>query len=191
MLKCVLFGFFVLVVLFLVPHGERLYKSAKTKRQYKYTLFTTYLVGILWLTLINRWGMEVSRVRFEPFYVLRFILNCWLGWKRTSAYACAAAMRNSKNLFNSVQATPIEDLLLNIILFIPLGFLLPYLWPKLSGFKTVLTGLLVSVAIETTQYVLQLGCCDIDDIINNTLGSLLGYVLYRCWSKLNLLPKEL
>lgn len=189
MVKCLLFGIGIFGGLLLITRLTCLFKNKQTLSHYKRLLFSVYIGVVLWLTLLQRWGLEVSRVRFEPFYVLRFILNCRFGWKKTSAYACNAAMRNSKNLLNAAQATPIEDLLLNIILFVPFGFLLPFLWPKLNSWKTTLIGLLFSVCIEITQYIFQLGCCDIDDIINNTFGTFLGYILYRLCTKISFISK--
>ena len=181
MQTCLLFGLFVVVVVFLVPQGAKLFHSSARQTVYKYILFTIYSVGVLWLTLVNRWGLEVSRYRFKPLYVVRQLLTCWFDTNKISVYTCKAIQRNSKYLFDSVHASPIEDLLLNIILFIPFGFLLPYIWPKLRFWKTISISFLVSVIIEATQYVAQLGCCDIDDIFNNTLGSCIGYACYKMW----------
>ena len=183
MLSCALFGVFVLAVLFLVPLGAKLVGAYRAK-YYKYTLLTIYLGGILWLTLANRWGMEVSRVRFKPFYVVRQMLNCWFGFKKIAASTCRAVFRNSRHLFDSVSASPVEDLFLNIVLFIPLGFLLPYVWPKLNFWKTIFISIFLSSCIEGIQYVAQLGCCDIDDIINNTLGACIGYSCFWIYSKI-------
>ena len=151
MLVCLLYGLAVLVVVFLVPQGAKLFRTAKAQAIYKYSLLSAYTGGILWLTLVKRWGLEVSRYRFQPFYVARRVLNCWFHFKDISASTCRAILRNSKGLFNSARATPVEDLFLNIILFIPLGFLLPYAFPKLRFWKTVSISLLLSVFIESVQ----------------------------------------
>lgn len=169
--------------MFLVPQGAKFFRTAKSQAIYKYSLFSAYVGGVLWLTLVKRWGMEVSQVRFQPFYVARRLLNCWFHFKDISASVCKALLRNSKGLFNSTHATPVEDLFLNIILFIPLGFLLPYAFPKLRFWKTICISLLLSVCIEGTQYVAQLGCCDIDDVINNTLGACIGYGCFSLYTK--------
>lgn len=66
----------------------------------------------------------------------------------------------------------------NIILFIPLGFFLPMLWHKFeSKSLTFITGLLLSFAIETIQ-LFSLRATDIDDLIMNTLGTIVGYFLF-------------
>ena len=63
---------------------------------------------------------------------------------------------------------------MNIFLFIPFGFLLSYV----LNFKLLhvfLTGLFLSALIESLQYVYGLGLCELDDVFNNTVGSLIGY----------------
>lgn len=72
----------------------------------------------------------------------------------------------------------------NIVVFMPLGFFLPLLW---RGFDRALPvaafGFLFSLTIEIIQYPLHRGS-DVDDIWLNTLGCLLGYLLYRGFKKL-------
>ena len=183
MQKCLYLGAFVLLGMFLVPQGGKLFRSSKTQKFYKGILLSSYGGGVLWLTLANRLELDVSRVRLEPFYVVRLLANCALHTKKFPAYVCRHALKNSKSLFDSVHATPIEDLLLNIILFIPLGFLLPYIWPKLNAWKTILVGFCCSLCVEATQYLAHWGCFDVDDLFNNTLGTCIGYLCWTLYTK--------
>ena len=179
MFTCLLFGLVVLGILFLIPLGGSLFPNSKWKTGYKYVLLGAYVGGVLWLTLVKRLGMEILRVRFQPFYVVRQMLNCWFGFKEIASSTCRAVFRNSKNLFGSSHASPVEDLFLNIILFVPFGFLLPYLFPKLNAWKTILLATVFSSVVEAVQYFAHMGCCDIDDVINNVLGTCIGYA---CWA---------
>jgi glycopeptide antibiotics resistance protein len=67
----------------------------------------------------------------------------------------------------------------NIILLAPLGVLLPLIFTRLRGlFRITLVGALVSLAIETIQGTLIAGrAFDVDDIILNTLGVALAYLI--------------
>ena len=66
----------------------------------------------------------------------------------------------------------------NIVMFIPIGFLLPLLWRKFqSGFITIGIGFLVSLSIEILQLP-QMRSSDIDDLWLNTLGTGLGYSIF-------------
>lgn len=68
----------------------------------------------------------------------------------------------------------------NIIAFMPMGFFLPAVTgKKLSGVQILLLSFLFSLLVETVQLLTKLGCFDVDDLILNTLGGFLGYLIYR------------
>lgn len=80
--------------------------------------------------------------------------------------------------------------LLNILLFMPLGFLLPTIWPQFRKIKnTVCAGFFFSLAIELNQ-LLNNRITDVDDLFTNTLGAIIGYVLYTALFKLILKREE-
>ena len=88
-----------------------------------------------------------------------------------------AAFRPRLNLvpFVRMWAVP-EEAALNILLFVPYGFALPLLWRKFrDGRRTVLAGFLLSLFVELMQ--LFSGHTDVDDLILNTAGSWIGYLL--------------
>ena len=68
----------------------------------------------------------------------------------------------------------------NILMFIPLGLLLPKVFPKLSSLpRVLLTTAAIITAVEIIQLFTLVGSCDIDDLILNVLGSALGYGLHK------------
>ena len=77
----------------------------------------------------------------------------------------------------------IKDYILNVFMFVPLGFALPFIWNKANLWRVVLVGFLCSLFIEFAQgFMMRIST--IDDVINNTLGALLGYLLYLLVNKL-------
>ena len=81
------------------------------------------------------------------------------------------------------------DTILNLVLFVPLGFFLPLLYKKYQHIKNViLTGFLFSLSIEIVQ-MFGWGATDINDLITNTVGVCLGYLVYYLLSKV--LPNNL
>jgi glycopeptide antibiotics resistance protein len=69
----------------------------------------------------------------------------------------------------------------NIIAFVPFGMLVPRLSGRMKHwFLVTLLALEFSFAVEVVQLVLKLGCFDVDDLILNTVGGLIGYVIYVC-----------
>ena len=69
------------------------------------------------------------------------------------------------------------DIVLNILMFIPLGFLLGD-----KGRKAVLFGFLLSAFIECAQYLFLLGYCEADDVLNNTIGTVVGIGVWKMLS---------
>lgn len=76
-------------------------------------------------------------------------------------------------------STGICNILLNVLMFMPYGYLMPALFPKRSFCwqKVLLIGIIITLFIEMMQLVTHRGCFDLDDIFHNTLGVLLGYAL--------------
>ena len=63
-----------------------------------------------------------------------------------------------------------KDIFMNILLFIPLGFLI-------GGWKGVAVGFVFSCSIETIQYFGRLGFCELDDVLNNMIGAGIGVII--------------
>ena len=75
------------------------------------------------------------------------------------------------------------DTLLNILLFLPLGFFLPMLYDQIQSMnKTAMAGFLFSLSIEAMQ-MFGYGVTDINDLIMNTFGACLGYGIYKMLEK--------
>ncbi len=68
----------------------------------------------------------------------------------------------------------------NVVMFLPLGFFLPAIWKNQRNFFLCLfTVALIIIVIEAVQYATMLGSCDIDDLLLNLPGSILGYGFQR------------
>ena len=68
----------------------------------------------------------------------------------------------------------------NIVAFCPFGFMLPILNSKKRGILYVtLVSFEFSLFIELMQLITKVGCYDVDDLIMNTIGGILGYIAYR------------
>ena len=123
-------------------------------------MFLIYLLGVAYITIFSR---DVKTgdtlIQMAPF---------------------AAFTQKRAN-----SAEMINHMLLNVGMFVPLGLLFPLIYPeKLSHWGYILgIGLTGTVLIETTQLLLRLGVCDIDDIIANTLGAVVGYVIYLIYRR--------
>ena len=69
----------------------------------------------------------------------------------------------------------------NVVAFIPFGMLLPVvIGNSRNSALIILDGFVVSVCIEFIQLFTKVGAFDVDDIILNTTGVIIGYIIYRC-----------
>lgn len=82
-----------------------------------------------------------------------------------------------------------EEIILNILLYIPLGYLLPYTWQRFFEkgrrvpWLVIGIGFLCSVLTESAQLMLRIGLFELDDMLNNTMGAAIGCVLYMVWMR--------
>ena len=81
-----------------------------------------------------------------------------------------------RGLFWEIEMGYWNNIIQNILLFIPLGFLI-------GGKRGIIAGVLLSIGIELTQYIAVLGYCELDDVLNNTIGATIGALLYKKFGK--------
>lgn len=121
-------------------------------------LFVIYTIFVVWMTLLKREPRVKARV-IEPkmFWAFR-------GWIN-------GAPDGKQESIQYVQ---------NVLFFIPFGFLFP--WKKWK--PVFMSALMTSAIIEATQYIFNLGWCELDDVISNTAGALIGFGCYVIVHKL-------
>ena len=74
--------------------------------------------------------------------------------------------------------------ILNVVMFMPLGFLMPLIWSNFRRvLKTTMLGLLMSIAIEVSQLFCY-RVTDVNDLITNTVGTTVGYILWIIFHKI-------
>lgn len=71
----------------------------------------------------------------------------------------------------------------NIIALVPLGFMVPFVYSKIDWKKILLLATIVSLSIEITQVILHIGIFDIDDVLLNALGVIIGFWKFNLFSK--------
>ena len=71
----------------------------------------------------------------------------------------------------------IQEHIMNVAVFIPIGILLAIVLKGMRWWKVLLAGMGVSLIVEVMQYIMMRGYCEIDDVIHNSIGCLIGYGL--------------
>lgn len=129
-------------------------------------LFIGYCGMMLWLLLLHRIGAGpgVGQFNLQPLETVQRYL--WVLRYSTDPVQWGNA---AANLFG------------NVGLFVPLGAFLPLLLSTLRKFwRFALLAVAIILALELTQAATGLGTFDVDDLILNLVGTLLGWLLWCC-----------
>lgn len=123
------------------------------------------------------WENIRKYILFYIFYVYCFIMISITILSRAPGSRKTVDMQ----LFSTFSANVSDNIfpLENVLLFIPLGLLLPLLWEGLNHLTYVLLiGLLFSIMIEAIQFITQRGFFQTDDILLNLIGTGIGALIY-------------
>ena len=133
--------------------------------------FIVYCAAMAWLLFGQRMGAawmdalagSPGQLNLRPFYMIRHFLRL-IALSDNPALIRAAAV--------------------NLAVFVPMGIFLPLLWRPMGKLWLFLPAFMALIAaLEGVQYVTALGVCDVDDLILNTAGGLIGWAVFmlaRC-----------
>ena len=108
------------------------------------------------------WNTLSQHLNLEPLHTVRLFANVLQG-----------------NYDAEMRRIAIVNLVGNVVMFLPLGFMLPLLWKGLrKWWMVVLWGTGVVVCVELVQLFALVGNCDIDDLLLNLVGITIGYGLF-------------
>lgn len=82
------------------------------------------------------------------------------------------------------------ELIGNIVIFVPIGFLIPLIYKRITWQKLLIFAITISLFIEVLQIVFHVGVFDIDDIILNSFGTMIGYLIFIAMSNGKILKKR-
>lgn len=167
----------ILVIALCLPLFSRLLQRCPKLLKFgKYLILAGYIFVNLYETLLFR-SIKPKALLMSPFWSYREVFSLGANGLWHSVLTGNIRITNPKLL---------KEILLNILLYVPLGYLLPFVWPKLEKKRLVVPiGFLCSCATELTQLLFRLGWCELDDIVGNTLGCFLGCLLYKLLMKKN------
>ena len=152
---------------------ERLVKNERRKQKCYWLILGLYSVAVLWLTIFSRQA-QGERIAF-----LMPLKSYPLAYQGYLDNAAASAKDGVVTALEKIRSFlyAYNWLILNALLFVPYGILAPKVFPRAKCTKLFFYGVLGSAIIELTQYIFRLGCFDVDDLIQNTLGIGIGYLL--------------
>lgn len=113
----------------------------------------SYTIIIFDITLLNRGAYRDNNINFNLFTSYKMVLNTF-------------------------DKSVLRHIILNILMTIPLGILLPFIHNKFHKIRWTMTvGIIFVLAIELIQLTTNSGIFDVDDILNNSIGVLIGYCI--------------
>ena len=144
-------------------------------------VFGIYVLGNLYHTLLSRVPGQEQYIELQPFRLYGRLFERGNDVETTMTGLVAPFIDSN---------VPIIGIILNILLYYPLGYLLPILFSKLKSWHVILIGGLCSIATEVTQYIFEMGWCETDDVIHNTLGTAIGVWVWLWQSKRLNVPRS-
>jgi glycopeptide antibiotics resistance protein len=119
-------------------------------------LFIIYLIALFWIIVFK------FNVRLPPLRNMRSI---------NLIPFSEPLILNGKIAFG--------EMIMNVVIFVPLGMYAGILFKRWITFKKLFLFFLISLICEVFEFILNIGASDITDIINNTLGGLIGLMIYK------------
>ena len=131
---------------------------------------------------LNTWQVWVMVLYIAV--VLYLTLFCRERLELTESYIIIP--RNKYYLVSIGWMPAVWEVVDNILLFIPLGILQPMVCVHISWKKVAIIAIATSASIEVCQLVFRLGLFELNDILHNTLGAVVGYSIYLLFTKIKM-----
>lgn len=191
--RAVVFAIVVLLGLGILRQLQQCKKKNPANR-FAQGLFGCYMLGNLYYTLLSRITIpaavleaKLAKIVFEGFARESALTGAVSGTATQQVQQHGNEIEASIETANLPMLDPtspyyaMNTFILNVLLYIPLGYLLPVVFPKLrvKAWNVILAGLLLSFATETMQFVFNLGQFDVRDLLCNTMGTVIGTVFYK------------
>lgn len=136
--------------------GRWLMKSGKTKKLPVAVLFAAYVLVMGYVTLFSREASSGLDIRLD------FV--------------------RTKEALQQASLLPMRHVLQNVVMFMPLGFLLPLMEKekRFAALSMLAAALFFTAGIESVQLIAQIGQVDVEDLAANMAGAAAGYILWKC-----------
>ncbi len=137
-------------------------RQNKKQRLFGKILFCLYIIFLVYFLIFSeRYGREPGAVSYRYNLVLFQEIRRFWTYRRQLGFGPF-----------------ITNLAGNVLIFVPFGFFLPMASKFRSLPTTLFFSFILSLAIEMIQFMTQVGSFDVDDLVLNTLGGLIGYMIF-------------
>ena len=140
-------------------HWSNNWKDNNSTNKFTIVLFVIYLMALCWI-LLFKLGVRFSYMENREVNLIPFR---------------EPLMLNGKIDFG--------EIIMNVIIFVPLGVYTGMVFKKWIFGKNIFFFFLVSLIVEALQFILRVGAFDITDTITNTLGGIIGLLIFKTIEK--------
>ena len=146
--------------------------------------FLVYVTMMLWLLFdrsgavkgVPYWQQVQQNINLKPFHTVGSY------WHILTNRAYYVEKWESASIYFYHARIAFVNLAGNVVMFVPLGCFIPAVWKKCASlFRCFFCALGMILAVEIFQLLTLLGSCDVDDLILNMAGVVLGYGIYRLY----------
>ncbi|MBQ4435193.1 MAG: VanZ family protein [Clostridia bacterium] len=144
-------------------------------------IFLVYLAVMAWLVFFSRSASNDYQVHIALYEDLKHSVRIDFGILGVLKSVFTDGLTQAISHIEIISPANIAQVYLNIMLFVPMGYLLPYVfaWFRAKvAVRPIIAGFVISFLIENIQLISRRGFYDIDDLVSNTLGTVLGVLLY-------------
>jgi len=160
------------------PHAARLLRLRKILLC---AIFLLYAMCNAYLVLFSRNTSGSYQVHIDPLGDVIASITTDRGFTQVFRTLFTKGIGAAFNQIHIVNADDIKQMYMNIMLYVPMGYLLPYVFDWFRArprFRPLAAGLCCSFITENLQLIFQRGLYDLDDMISNTFGALIGQLLF-------------
>ena len=140
--------------------------------------FVIYLYALIKLILFKWGSVDIHFLLYQLKHTLQYPNHIFDRPGNFTPFKEIARGIDSLSISNPFSST---NLIGNVLAFIPLGIFIPKFFRSGEALfiKVFLFSLALSLCFEVTQLLLFMGTFDVDDLILNTLGGIVGYIAFR------------
>ena len=146
-----------------------------------YLVFLVYVAAFLMIVFFSRTTADEFQVHVAPFQDLYNAVETDGGLVDVIMTVFREGIVEGLSRVDIIKPQDIIQVYLNVMLFVPMGYLLPYVfgWFRAkASIRPVAACFFLSLATENMQLIFRRGLYDLDDLLSNTLGGLIGQLLF-------------
>ena len=153
----------------------------KLRQLVLYAVFLIYVAAFLVIVFFSRTATDAYQVHVAPFQDLYNAVETDRGLADILETVFREGIVEGLSHVEVIRPEDIAQVYLNVMLFVPMGYLLPYVfgWFRAKArIRPVVACFILSLATENLQLIFRRGFYDLDDLLSNTIGGLIGQMLF-------------